>query len=391
MKRGPTGRSVTISNVGGERVRAFVPEPLPPTSSLAIDAALRDQLDGALLALGRLDSVTTLLPDTRLFLYMYVRKEAVLSSQIEGTQSSLSDLLLFEAGEAPGVPIDDVGEVSSYVAAMEHGLRRIKGGFPLSNRLIREIHGVLLARGRGANMQPGQFRRSQNWIGGSRPGNAVFVPPPADRVQECMGALERWLHDKPERTPTLLKAALSHLQFETVHPFLDGNGRVGRLLITLLLCVEGVLREPLLYLSLYLKQRRKEYYELLDRVRSESDWEAWVGFFADGIRESAAGAVDTAQRLVRLAQRDRERIRENGRAAGSMLQIHLALQERPVASAAVLAERSRLSPPAVFKALERLQRLGIVSETTGRRRNRVFSYAPYVSILSEGTEPLRGG
>jgi Fic family protein len=372
--------------VGAERVRAFVPHPLPPEPPLAIDGALRDRLDTALLALGRLDSVTTLLPDTRLFLYMYVRKEAVLSSQIEGTQSSLSDLLLFEADEVPGVPVDDVIEVSNYVAAMEHGLERIRGGFPLSNRLIREIHRKLLETGRGQEKQPGEFRRSQNWVGGSRPGNAVYVPPPPELVPECMGALERWLHDEPERTPTLIKAALAHVQFETVHPFLDGNGRVGRLLVTLLLCVEGVLREPLLYVSLYLKQRRDEYFAHLDRVRASGDWEEWLGFFADGVAESSAGAVSTAQRLVQLAAGDRDRIRTLGRAAGTALRLHHALQERPIASATALAMRTGVSIPAVLKSLEALTNLGVVREMTGRRRNRVFSYAPYLAVLSEGTE-----
>src|SRR5688572_27035833 len=225
MKRGLTGVYQTVSTVGDEPVRAFVPAPLPPQPPLALEPAVREASDQGLLALGRLDSVSSLLPDTDLFLYSYVRKEAVLSSQIEGTQSSLSDLLLFEAEDAPGVLLDDVREVSNYVAAMEHGLQRIQGGFPLSNRLIREIHAILLARGRGAEKSPGEFRRSQNWLGGTRPGNAAFVPPPPEEVHKCMSDLERWLHDKPERTPTLLKAALAHVQFETVHPFLDGNGR----------------------------------------------------------------------------------------------------------------------------------------------------------------------
>jgi len=388
MHRGPTGYYVAVSTVGGETVRAFVPNPLPPSPALSIDSALRDRLDAALLGLGRLDSVTTLLPDTRLFLYMYVRKEAVLSSQIEGTQSSLSDLLLFEAHEAPGVPLDDVTEVSNYVAALEHGLRRIREGFPLSNRLIREIHEILLSRGRGAEKEPGEFRRSQNWIGGSRPGNAVFVPPPPGEVHECMGRLERWLHDEPERTPTLLKAALAHVQFETIHPFLDGNGRVGRLLVTLLLCVEGMLRVPMLYLSLYLKQHRGEYYELLDRVRREGDWECWVSFFADGVRESAAGAVSTAQRLVQRAQMDAETIRGIKRIASSALRVYQALQERPIASAPALACASGVSLPAVNKALAALEEVGIVRETTGRKRNRLFSYERYLRILSEGTEPI---
>jgi len=389
MPRRTTGHWRTISTVGGERARAYVPVPLPPSPSLRIDGRLRDRLDAALLALGRLDSVSTLLPDTGLFLYMYVRKEAVLSSQIEGTQSSLSDLLLYEANESPGVPLDDVVEVSSYVAAMEHGLARIRDGFPLSNRLIREIHGILLHDGRGADKSPGEFRRSQNWLGGTRPGNARFVPPPPEEVPACMGALERWLHDEPERTPTLLKAALSHVQFETIHPFLDGNGRVGRLLVTLLFCVEGVLHEPLLYLSLYLKQHRDEYYELLDRVRRSGDWEEWLGFFADGVRESAEGAVTTAQRLTVLARDDRTRIeRDGGRAAGTMLRLQQTLLEHPIQSAPQLAERTMLSMPAVNNGLTALATSGIIRELTGRRRNRLYSYASYLQILGEGTQPL---
>lgn len=388
MQRGPSGRLVSAVSVGGETVRSFLPQPLPPSPPLAIDGPLREVLDSALLALGRLDSVTTLLPDTRLFLYTYVRKEAVLSSQIEGTQSSLSDLLAFEASEAPGAPLDDVVEVSNYVAALEHGLQRLREGFPLSNRLLREIHALLLREGRGAGKEPGEFRRSQNWIGGTRPGNAAFVPPPPDQVAECMGVLERWLHDVPERTPTLVKAALAHAQFETIHPFLDGNGRVGRLLVTLLLVAEGVLTEPLLYLSLYLKEHRSEYYDLLGRVRSDGDWEAWLHFFAEGVRETAASAVVTAQRLVRLFQDDRLRIQGMGRTAGSALRIHDALQQRPVASAAWLAEHTGLAMPTVNSTLVALQGIGVVREITGRRRYRLFSYDAYLRILSEGTEPL---
>jgi Fic family protein len=387
MHRGPSGRYRTISTAGGERVKAFLPHPLPPAPPLAIDGALREQLDDALLALGRLDSVTTLLPDTQLFLYTYVRKEAVLSSQIEGTRSTLSDLLLFEVDEIPGVPIDDVTEVSRYVAALEHGLSRIRAGFPLSNRLIREIHGVLLTSGWGAEKDPGEFRRSQNWLGGSRPGTAAYVPPPPEDVQRCMGDLEAWLHDKPQRTPPLLKAALSHVQFETIHPFLDGNGRVGRLLVTLLLCVEGVLQEPLLYLSLYLKRRRDEYYALLDRVRRDGDWEAWLAFFANGVKETSSSAVSTVQRLVTLFQEDRERIRSLGRIAGSAHQVHQALQERPVGTAARIAQRAGISVPTVYAVLSSLERIGVVRELTGRETHRVFSYDRYLKILSEGTEP----
>jgi len=247
MHRAKTGEYVMISTVG-EKVQAFVPQPLPPVPPMEISGALRDSLDRAHLEIGRLDGISSILPDAGLFLYMYIRKEAVLSSQIEGTQSSLSDLLLFEMEGAPGVPLDDVREVSNYVAAMEHGLKRLRGGFPLCNRLICEIHEKLLRQGRGAEKKHGEFRTSQNWIGGTRPGNARFVPPPPERLPECLSAFEKFLNDEPERTPTLLKAALTHVQFETIHPFLDGNGRVGRLLIALLLChecAESIQRSPL--------------------------------------------------------------------------------------------------------------------------------------------------
>lgn len=326
------------------------------------------------------------LPNTSLFLYAYVRKEAVLSSQIEGTQSSLSDLLLFELDEAPGVPLDDVVEVSNYVAALDHGLARLRGGFPLSNRLIREIHGVLLSRGRGSGKEPGEFRRSQNWIGGSRPGNAAFVPPPHHLVPECMSALERFLHVDAPELPAVVRAGLAHVQFETIHPFLDGNGRVGRLLITFLLCHDGVLRDPLLYLSLYLKQNRATYYALLDAVRREGDWEAWLVFFLEGVRQTAEGAVTTAQRLATLFREDRERVAPTGRRAGSALRVHEALKARPLASVQDACARTGLSFPAAASAVDLLVDLGIARELTGKRRNRLFAYDRYLAILNEGTE-----
>ena len=257
-----------------ESFRAYVPPPLPP-SPLALQPLLR-VLDHANQALGRLDGLASILPDPSLFIYLYVRKEAVLSSQIEGTQSSFSDLVLFESAEPPSVPLEDVQDVSNYVAAMNHGLRRLKEDFPLSLRLIREIHKILLSKGRGSEKQPGEFRQSQNWIGGTRPGNAAFVPPPPERVMEYMGALEKFLHRENEDLPILVKAAVVHVQFETIHPFLDGNGRLGRLLITFLLCAAGAIREPILYLSLYFKTNRSRYYELLDRVRTHGDWETWL-------------------------------------------------------------------------------------------------------------------
>ena len=387
MKRGTTGR-YEITSVGGERIRAFVPLPLPPAPPLALDGALHAKLEEALLALGRLDGLFTLLPDTSLFLYSYVRKEAVLSSQIEGTQSSLSDLLLYEMRGAPGVPMDDVIEASNYVAAMEHGLARLRGGFPLSNRLIREIHEKLLARGRGSNKEPGSFRRSQNWIGGTRPGNALFIPPPPHMVAGCMSELEKFLHQRKEPLPILIRAGLAHVQFETIHPFLDGNGRVGRLLITLLLCHAGVLKEPMLYLSLHFKKERRKYYRLLSDVRTKGDWEAWLSFFLEGVRLTADGAVSTAGRLVDLFAEDEERIRKRGRAAGSAVLIHQVLKMRPIVSLHEAGTRAGISFPTASTGMKLLEGLGIARELTGKKRDRLFSYARHIEILSEGTEPL---
>jgi Fic family protein len=385
MKRGPSGTVLSSPPVGGETVRAFVPKPLPPTPSLVIDGALREEIDQALLALGRLDSVSSLLPDAALFLYTFVRKEAVLSSQIEGTQSSLSDLLRFEIEEAPGVPFDDVREVSNYVRALEYGVKRVREGFPISNRLFREVHGELLSHGRGSEKKPGEFRTSQDWIGGARPGVATFVPPPPERVQDCLADLERFLHDQPERTPTLLEAALAHVQFETIHPFLDGNGRLGRLLITLLLVSEGVLREPLLYLSLYFKTNRETYYETLQRVRTEGDWEAWISFFMRGVRETAEGAVATAQQLAQIFKEDRECIRSMGRVSGSALRVHLALQQHPIQTITTMKERTGLTVPTVTVVMKSLEAAGIVRELTGKQRGRVFGYDRYLEVLNEGT------
>ncbi|MBS0325048.1 MAG: Fic family protein [Proteobacteria bacterium] len=382
-----TGRFVTVSTVG-EKVRAYVPFPLPPSPPLALGNDDIDLLERANRALGRLDGLSSLLPDPQLFLYQYVRKEAVLSSQIEGTRSSFSDLLLFEDAETPGVPLDDVREVSNYVAAMEHGLARLREGFPLSLRLVREIHGVLLRKGRGAGKSPGAFRTTQNWIAGTRPGNALFVPPPPDRVIECMGAWEKFLHGDPEPTPTLIKAALAHVQFETIHPFLDGNGRVGRLAITLLLCAEQALAQPLLYLSLYFKTRRTEYYDWLQRVRTEGDWEGWLRFFLTGVVETAEQATGAAKRLLELFAADRARIEKLGRAAASPLRVHELLRRHPLVSPRRAAIELQLSAPTVHAALETLAKLGVVRETTGRQRGRVFAYHRYLEVLEEGTRPL---
>jgi Fic family protein len=383
MKRILQGRYQKVASAG-EGFEAFVPAPLPPRPAIDWTPQLRNRFDEALLALGRLDAVTDLLPNATLLLYSFVRKEAVLSSMIEGTQSSLADLMLFELDEQPGVPLEDAREVSCYVAALEHGLERLRGGFPLSLRLIREIHKVLLGHGRGAKLTPGGFRRSQVWIGGTRPGNAVFVPPPANELDECLKHFELFLNDQPEPTPPLVKAALAHVQFETIHPFLDGNGRVGRLLIALQLAADGLMREPLLFLSLHFKEHRRTYYELLNAVRLSGDWESWLEFFAEAVAASATQAATSAKRLLELASGDERRIEGLGRAAASALAVHRALQRQPLATAASLVTATGLTPATVNKSLAHLERLGVVAELTRKQRGRVFSYARYAEILNEG-------
>jgi Fic family protein len=375
-----------VVEAGPSGYSAFHPRPLPPDPPIEIDAGLQGLLDQANQALGRLDGVTLLLPDPDQFLYSYVRKEAVLSSQIEGTQSSLSDLLLFEADVAPGVPLADAEETSNYIAAMNHGLERIQSGeLPLCNRLLREAHGVLLRSGRGAERSPGEFRREQNWIGGNRPAVARYVPPPWQEVELAMANLERFLHDEPERTPILVKAAMAHAQFETIHPFLDGNGRVGRLLITLLLVAEDVLKRPLLYLSLYLKQNRDDYYDHLQRIRTEGAWEAWLRFFLEGVIEVAEATTATTRHLVHMIERDRQTIHGFGRGAGTALRVHDLASRfvvlRPTTAATVL----ELSDPPVYAAVRRLEEAGILREVTGRQRGKLYVYHEYLARLNEGT------
>lgn len=387
MRRENVGQyEVTLTS--GEEVRAFVPNPLPPEPALDL-VALQSSHTRALVSLGRLDGLARLLPNPDLFLYSYVRKEAVLSSQIEGTQSSISDLLQFELHQTPGVLIDDVVEVSNYVRAMDHGLRRLHDDhFPLCNRLLREIHAELLSRGRGSNKTPGEFRLSQVWIGGSRPGNAHFVPPPPHAVQDCMGELESFLNSECPGIDPLIRAGLSHLQFETVHPFLDGNGRVGRLLIALLLNRDGLLRQPMLYLSLYFKQNRSKYYDLLDIVRQTGDWEAWLTFFLEGVAQTSESAVATAERLLDLFAEDESSIQQQGRRAGSALRVHQALKERPIISLRDVTERTGLTLPTAGAGMQLLADIGIASEITGQPRDRRYAYQRYIEIMSEGTEPL---
>ncbi|MFN7056882.1 Fic family protein [Hyphomonas sp.] len=383
---GRKGKWVT-STVTGETVRAFLPPDLPPRPPIDM-AGLSVLASEAMLALGRLDGVRSVAPNTSLFLYMYVRKEALLSSQIEGTQSSLSDLLLYEDEAAPGVPLDDVEEVSTYVAALTHGLERIRGGFPMSLRLLKEMHGILLSSGRGSTKQPGEFRRSQNWIGGTRPGNALFVPPPPQHVLDLMSNLEAFLHETDSGLPPLIKAGLAHVQFETIHPFLDGNGRLGRLLITLYLCEQGILDEPLLYLSLYLKSHRATYYALLQEVREQGRWETWLEFFLTGVRDVAHQAHEAARSISAIFAEDAAQIAGLGRGAPAAQALHVLLQKRPLLTIGTAAELSGVTFPTATAALERLQALGIVEEITGKARGRVFVYQRYLSLLEAGTEPL---
>lgn len=380
LRKNQAGQSIK-HKVGEETYMAYIPKPLPPSPSLDMNS-LYGLLDQANVALGRLDGLSVALPDPSLFLYMYIRKEAVLSSQIEGTQSSLSDLLLYENHETPGVPDQDVIEVSNYVAAMEYGLKRIRDNFPLCLRLLREMHGILLNQGRGSSKQPGEFRRSQNWIGGTRPGNARFVPPPPEKLPELLGDLEKFLHDETIGLPILIKAALAHVQFETIHPFLDGNGRLGRLLITFILCVEGIMHKPLLYLSLYFKSNRQSYYDHLQLVRETGDWEEWIRFFLKGVIETSHQAIETAQKVLKLFEDDREKIQNLDKSTASMLSIHHHLQKHPMTDAKRITQQTKISLPTVIKSLNLLEELHIVKEITGKARNKLYSYQKYIQLLN---------
>jgi len=380
MKRGPTGR-FEVTACQGEQVRAFVPSPLPPVQGIEMTAARRRLLEDADAALAKLDGAALLLPEVDLFLYAYVRKEAVLSSQIEGTQSTLSDLMLFELDDLR-VPIDDVKEVSSYVAALEHGVERLRS-LPLGGRLIREMHAKLMAKGRGSEKDPGEFRRSQNWIGGARPSLAHYVPPPVHEVLPCLGELDKFIHAEDDM-PTLIRAALVHVQFESIHPFLDGNGRIGRLLVTLLLQQSGKLSRPLLYLSLYLKAHKAEYYRLLDRVRAEGDWEAWADFFLRGVAETAHSATLTARKLTDCYQEDLVKVQKLGHAGSKAVRALGGFRQRPMLDIKRVAAALGVSFPTAAKVVQLLVDQGILRETTGKARDRIFVYRRYLEILNEG-------
>lgn len=382
MDRGLTGQYVS-SIAGGVNCQAFIPAPLPPKPPLLIENKLQQRINGAMLALGRLDAISTLLPDAHLFIYSYVRKEAVMSSQIEGTQSSLSDLMLYEMEGLPGVPMDDVQEVSCYVNALHLGLQRIAEQQPITFRLITELHQALMTSGRGINRGPGEFRQNQVWIGGHRADEAIFVPPPATHIADCWAQLEKFINDQPEATDPLIKAALTHVQFETIHPFMDDNGRLGRLLIPLILVEAGILHQPLLYLSVFFKKHRQTYYERLQQVRITGNWEDWLLFFVDAVAETAAQAVNTAQALHQLRTDHKQLIQPMGRIAGSAAQILDALFAQPIASISKLVDATGLTPATVGKVIDRLAtELNLVREITGQKRNRIFAYTPYIDILN---------
>ena len=373
-------------NVAGEIYRSYNPHKLPPRPDIDI-TVLYPKLEKAIQVLGQLNGIAITIPNASLFIYMYVRKEALLSSQIEGTQSSFSDLILFENQQKPDIAIDDVEEVSNYVKALNYGLNQLKSGFPLCLRLLREIHGILLQGGRGANKQPGEFRTSQNWIGGTRPGNALFVPPSPEYLMRCLSDFEEFLHDKNCNLPILIKAGLAHVQFETIHPFLDGNGRLGRLLITLLLHEWEVLNEPILYLSLYLKQNQQMYYDLLQRVRADGCYEVWLEFFLDGISYSASQAISTAYQLNSLFERDLAKINALGRIKYSCVKVWGYMKELPQVTVPSLSKSLGMTPPTARSCLNTLVEEGILTETTGLQRDKIYVYKKYLSALEEGTNP----
>lgn len=372
----------------GESFSAYLPPPLP-LDPPAATGNLQSLLSEAGGELGRLDGMISALPSAPLFLHMYARKEALLSSQIEGIQSTLSDLLLHEGREAPSAPADDVREVSNYVAAMGHGMEQVRTEARISLDLIRDIHGILMRGGRGGEQaMPGRFRQAQNWVGGPRPSVALFVPPPPERVLALMENLERFINAEERHIPPLIKAGLMHAQFETIHPFLDGNGRLGRLLITFLLCHRDMLKHPVLYLSLYLKKNRKIYYDLLQQIRLNGAWEVWLEFFLLGVAETAVQAAETARRIRELLEVDRKKIETLGRPASSALRVFRHLHTRPIIAVPDAAKRLGVSQPTVRKAVQHMEDLGIVRETSNKRRGQLFSYVDYLKIFEQGAEPL---
>lgn len=369
-----------------EAFKAYCPKPLPPNPPLDF-TAFAPQLEAAHHALGILDGASLYSPIIDVFLYCYIRKEALLSSQIEGTQSTLSDLLLYESKELPGVPLEDVEEVSNYVAAIRYGLSRLKT-LPISLRLIKELHGVLLKGTRGQSKTPGEFRRTQNWIGGSKPSTAIFVPPPPNRMLESLSDLEKFIHENSQ-LPALIKIALIHVQFETIHPFLDGNGRLGRLLITLLLIHENLQQQPLLYLSLYLKNNRDTYYSLLQKVRMDGVWEEWILFFLKAVTETATQAAHAIVKGQELISKDTEEIKKLGiHKSSTSLLLHKYMQKHLISTIKKASSDLKITQMTITKAFIVLSEMNIIKEITGKSRGRIFVYKKYFSLIDEGTKPL---
>lgn len=375
-------------STAGESYQCFIPSKLPPTPALDMNF-LYKPLDQAMIALGGINQRYTDVPDIQLFIYMYVRKEALVSSQIEGTQSSFSDLLLFENQEKTSVPIEDVEEVSNYIAAINYGFERMREGFPFSVRLICEMHGILLRGGRGSNKSPGAFRKSQNWIGGISPSKAMFVPPPPEVVENLMSDLEKFIHDENQNLPALIKAAFIHFQFETIHPFLDGNGRLGRLLIVMLLYKYELLEYPILYLSLYFKEHRQLYYDLLQDVRIKGNFERWCEFFLDGVTITAKQMADDAKKIFHLFEKDRAQISKIGRASSTALKVHNYALKHPYLYSSTASKELGIPIKTIINTLVKLEEIGILEKTNGQMRNRLFAYTEYLEILATGTEPLR--
>jgi Fic family protein len=387
MTNKPSGTYLDIRDSVLGFYEAFLPNQLPP--EFKPDPALERLESLASHALGSLDAITDFLPDTNIFLYSYVRKEALLSSQIEGTQSSLSDLLLYESEAVPGVPINDVEEVSRYIEALNEGHQKLMGNKHLHQNIIQDLHHILLSSGRGSNKQPGTIRKTQNWVGGEKPGSALYVPPPAENLAALIENLFFYMNDKKADSTALRRAGIAHAQFETIHPFYDGNGRIGRMLISLMLTSEGLLRQPLLYLSLYFKQNRSEYYELLQKVREENAWNEWMIFFYRGVTEVAKGAQSTAKRLLTVFADDRRRIEKtSGRFSGTLLRIHEEFKEKISLRQKDIIQKLGISAPTASKAMKQLTQLGIIREITGKERYSIYAYQKYLDILGEGAEPL---
>lgn len=375
------GRYVS-NKIGGESYKAYIP---PSLNDYHIDLEkLYPYLERANKSITELNSIN--IPNISLFIYMYVRKEALLSSQIEGTQSSFSDLILFESNQKTNISTEDVEEVSNYVKALDFALTSMKDELPLSLRLLRETHRILLSGTRGQEKLPGEFRKSQNWIGGTRPGNAIFVPPPPEYLNNSLDDLEKFLHRND--ISILIKAGLAHFGFETIHPFLDGNGRLGRLLINLILCNEGLLNKPILYLSLYLKQNRQSYYNLLQEARATGSIQTWLEFFLEGVDIVSNQAIDTAYKINELFERDLASIESLGRSRFTIQKVFEYLKILPQISTIIAAKELGLTAPTARMALETLCKMGIVEEISGKKRDKIYIYRKYLGILEQGTEPL---